>query len=309
MKPKTLIPLVMGVVVAGVAIKIVVDVVDQAQGKTQANMEPCVVAKMDIEFAEEITPEKLAVKDWPKDALPQQHFASVEDLIGRVTSIHIPKDVPVFPRMLAPPGTPPGLQTRIPNGFRAVSVAIDEISGVAYQLHPGDHVDVVSLIKRPRRDGRGFESMSRIILQNVEVAAVGRTLSASAKTSGTKTAVARSATLVLQPEDVTKLHLAQASGGKISLALRGSMDRDQQVVKGSTFENLLGLAAEPEPLAPPSAPEESQDPRPDWEVTVVQGNEMRQIAYQRVDGEWRLMGVRDWSGPASQRADGAEAGG
>ncbi len=63
MKPKTVVPLILGVCVGGVAIKLVVDVVSNAQGATQANMTQCVVAKMDIGFAEEITPDMLMLKE------------------------------------------------------------------------------------------------------------------------------------------------------------------------------------------------------------------------------------------------------
>ena len=90
MKPKTLIPLILGVCVGGVAIKLVVDVVSNAQGASQASMTQCVVAKMDIGFAEEITPDKLMLKDWPKDSLPEEYFGLLEDLQNRVTDMFIP---------------------------------------------------------------------------------------------------------------------------------------------------------------------------------------------------------------------------
>ncbi len=125
MKPKAIIPLVLGVCVGGIAIKLVLNVVANAQGASQANMARCAVAKVDIGFAEEITPEKLVLMDWPRDSLPEQHFEDLEELQNRVTNMFIPKDVPIYPTMLAQVGTPPGIQTRIKPGYRAVSVGID----------------------------------------------------------------------------------------------------------------------------------------------------------------------------------------
>ena len=58
--------------------------------------------------------------------------------------------------------------------FRAEGGLVARVTGVAYQLQPGDHVDVISLVQRIGYDGRP-ESVSRIILHNVEIAAVGRT--------------------------------------------------------------------------------------------------------------------------------------
>ncbi len=267
MKPKTLIPLILGVCVGGVAIKLVVDVVSNAQGASQASMTQCVVAKMDSGFAEEITPDKLMLKDWPKDSLPEEYFGLLEDLQNRVTNMFIPKDVPIYPTMLAEAGTPPGIQTLIKPGYRAVSVGIDEVTGVAYQLQPGDHVDVISLVQRIGHDGRP-ESISRIILHDVEIAAVGRTLH-SGKPGNAPKAVARSVTLLLKPQEVTKIHLAQSNRGRISLALRGANNNgDSEEFAGVTNEQLLGrdiLALNDELEGPPFEPSVvHEDVKSEW---------------------------------------------
>jgi len=298
MKPKAIIPLVLGVCVGGIAIKLVLNVVANAQGASQANMAKCAVAKVDIGFAEEITAEKLVLKDWPRDSLPEQHFEDLEELLSRVTSMYIPKDVPIYPTMLAQEGTPPGIQTRIKPGYRAVSVGIDEVTGVAYQLKPGDWVDVISLVERRRRDGR-TDSISRVILENVEIAAVGRSLY-SGKPGDAPKSVARSVTLLLKPEEVTKLHLAQSSRGKISLALRGNMDDAKaDMLASASNDQLLGIdpsergdpaespsvAADPEPVKFDSAPAAV------WSVTVLNGNDMREVEYTKRGGRWIRTGA------------------
>lgn len=293
MKPKAIIPLVLGVCVGGLAIKLVLNVVANAQGASQANMAKCAVAMVDIGFAEEITLEKLVLKDWPKDSLPEQYFEDLEELKNRVTNMYIPKDVPIYPTMLAQVGTPPGIQTRIKPGYRAVSVGIDEVTGVAYQLQPGDWVDVISLVERRRRN-RATDFISRVILQNVEIAAVGRTLY-SGKPGDAPKSMARSVTLLLKPNEVTKLHLAQSNRGKISLALRGNMDEAQSAILASASnDELLGVdpsehgdAEELPPAAVDHAPVKF-DPVPTavWSVTVLNGNDMRQIEYMKRGGRW-----------------------
>ena len=293
MKSKAIIPLVLGVCVGGIAIKLVMNVVAKAQGASQANMVKCAVAKVDIGFAEEITPEKLVLLDWPKDSLPEQHFEDLEELQERVTNMFIPKDVPIYPTMLAQAGTPPGIQTRIKPGYRAVSVGIDEVTGVAYQLKPGDWVDVISLVQRRQPDGRG-DFVSRIILQSVEIAAVGRALHGG-KPGDAPKSMARSVTLLLKPEEVTKLHLAQSNRGKISLALRGNMDDpDSDVLASTSNDELMGLdpskhSGAGEPPSPAVDPEPVKfDPVPTavWSVTVLNGNDIRQVEYTKLGGRW-----------------------
>lgn len=318
MKTKTLIPLIMGVVVGGAAIKMVVDAINTAEGAGRADMTQCVVAKMDFDFAEEMTPEKLVLVDWPKSSLPMEYFSSKEELVGRVTSMFIPKDVPVYPTMLAPSGTPPGIQTRIPPGFRAVSVEINEVSGVAYMLKPGDRVDVVSLVRRrnPRRGNRdALETLSRMILQNVEIAAVGRTLARSNRRSGggKGAMITRSVTLVLKPDEVTKLHLARENGGRISLALRGIMDEEKSHVAAATNEWLLGSDALEESEPADDKVQELVGFQPvrhrSWRLKFISGNDIRFLDYERVNGKWVLQngsleGLGAPTGP-SRPADGA----
>ena len=112
-----------------------------------------------------------------------------------------------------PEGTPPGIQVRIKAGYRAVAVPIDEVSGVSYQVKPGDRVDVVALVKH-RAQGGGLQQSSRIILQNVEVATVGRQLHTNKK-GETVMSAARSVTLLLRPAEVAinEIHYHPATGG------------------------------------------------------------------------------------------------
>ena len=168
-----------------------------------------------------------------------------------------------------------------------------------YQLKPGDWVDVISLVERRRRN-RTTELISRVILQNVEIAAVGRALH-SGKPGDAPKSVARSVTLLLKPEEVTKLHLAQSNRGKISLALRGNTDDvESNILASASNDQLLGInpsehgnAEESPSAAVDPAPVES-DPVPTavWIVTVLNGNDIRQVEYTKLGGRWVRTGSR-----------------
>ena len=220
MKGKALIPLALGAVVGLVAIKFLVDTVQRAQGESPETI-TTFVAKVDVPASIELSAEMLAQVETPKSPLvPEGAFTKAEDLIGRVTSKSIPQGSVISPLSLAPPGTHPGLTERIEEGFRAVSLRIDDVTGVAGQIRPGDFVDVIVVMRVNR--GRKTATISRIILQKIKVIAVGQNLGSSAETSSATPA--RSVTLLVRDVDVPKLHLAQTQG-TITLAMRGADDR------------------------------------------------------------------------------------
>ena len=64
-----------------------------------------------------------------------------------------------------------GIPATIEPGYRAVSVPITDVSGVAGLIQPGAHVDV--LFTRP---GTMAEAITSTILQNVKVLAIGASI-------------------------------------------------------------------------------------------------------------------------------------
>ena len=63
-----------------------------------------------------------------------------------------------------------GVSSTIDRGYRAVSVQITDVSGVAGLIQPGSHVDVIFT-----RPGSMAEAITSTILQNVKVLSIGRT--------------------------------------------------------------------------------------------------------------------------------------
>jgi len=229
MNTRTIIPLVVGLGVGIVAIKMFISVLKKAKGETDANTVLVVRAGADIEATSEIEASMLEVTSVPKSLAPDDFFKESKEVVGRVTSRFIPKGVPVMPTLLAPKGTPPGMAARIDKGSRAVAVKIDEYSGVAGWIKPGSHVDVVVVMAQGRSG-----STSKVILQNVKVLAVGQ----KDKSEDNKASLARSVTLLISPKDVPLLHLAAAKG-KLRLAMRGKDDSSKAVANLTTDNDLL----------------------------------------------------------------------
>ena len=238
MKGKALIPLVVGLVVGVFAIKLTMDFVRNARGSTSGDEVAVVRARVQIGMANAITPEMVQVVKVPRAFVPKDGFAKIEDVVGRVTAITIAQDSPISAAMLAPKGALPGIEGMIPKGYRAVAVQIDESSGVGYHVKPGNRVDVVAVMDMPKAGGRS-EKISKTVLQNVEVGAVGAELGGNPDKGAAPT---KSVTLFVKPEFVTRLHLA-AQTGKIRLALRNKEEKDSTEVADVSEDELFGSPA------------------------------------------------------------------
>ena len=315
MKTKAFIPLILGLCVGLVAVKFLVDSLQRAQGSTtdRGAKTPLVLAKQDIERFEEITAEMLEVVETTDVSLvpAAERITKMEDVAGRVTAKTIPQRSPILLSMLAPEGTRPGLYGMIKPGFRAVSVKIDEVTGVAYQLKPGDWVDVIVVMdvhtgSRTRRK----ETVAEVILQHIQVAAIGQTTTEQPGESGQKVKPAKSATLLVTEEDVPKLHLA-ATRGRLTLAMRGDDDQATgkvAVARGSEvfysgrgdlgplprpsgsspdgspgfLGSFLAHAATPAPMTPDIEPQ--AEPEPPHGVTIyhdsLRGVQVEQVVFE-----------------------------
>lgn len=293
MSSKALIPLIVGCAVGLFAIKMVVDVVQKAQGVQTGNLMPLVVASREIAAYEAIHQDMLRTTQVPKDMMLEGAFSKVEDLEGRVAAINVYKGMTLIESMLTPPGTIPGITAVIPEGYRAVAVKVDEETGGAGFIKPGHRVDVATVMNVKR--GNKTETVSRVILQNVEVVAAGQQLTAS---DGAEANLSRSITLAVKAEDVSKLHLA-ATRGKIRLAIRNNTDAKSRRLKGTTEGKVLGeeggVTAEDRPSLsflsmlfrkPEVKPGSSTLSRAlvpvnrTWSVVVVNGDESETICFR-----------------------------
>ncbi len=272
MKPRTIIPLVIGLGVGFFAIKMAIDMVQRAKGD-QSETRSVVVARSGIPAAIRITEAMLVTKEVPTALVPGGSFDDQKRLVGRVTKATVPAGIPVSQNMLAPPGASPGLQAMIPPGHRAVSVRVNEASAVAGWVKPGDHVDVYS-----SQRGRGNQAgRSGLILSDIKVGAVGQEMS-EVGPDGKTARMTKSVTLFLRPEQVPVLDAA-AGSGRIRLALRGHSDANEGESFLSRFLDKMPKmngGQNPQPVAVAAAP------RPKLHVVEVRnGSVSYRVAFDK----------------------------
>jgi pilus assembly protein CpaB len=152
-------------------------------------------------------------KDLPRGAVVQDTAA-----LNRVALYPVSANEPLTMGKLSSISGVEGIPSTIEPGYRAVSVQITDVSGVAGLIQPNSHVDV--LFTRP---GSMAEAITSTILQDVKVLAMGRATQVG-QTLDPKAPKMPVVTLVVTPDEAQKLELAK-NEGKISLALRNPLDR------------------------------------------------------------------------------------
>src|ERR1044072_1001337 len=205
-----------------------------------------VVAKTDIPLGAKITAEQLTVLPMPNGSVPQGAFRTAKEVVGRVAIMPIGVRDPITLSKLAPEGTEGGLSAVIPQGYRAMTVKVDDVVGVSGFIMPGSFVDVVAIIVPPG-DNQSKGPISKIVLQSIKVLASGPKI--DTPENQRTPAEVRAVTLQVTPEQAEKLVLA-ANEGKLQLVMRNYSDQDDAATRGANKNSLLvgeGVIPQPEP--------------------------------------------------------------
>ena len=236
-----------------------------------------VVASGALDIGAEIGSDDIRTVDWPSAALPADAFNSPDEVIGRGVIMPIVENEPILPLKLASKDAGAGLPPAIPPGFRAVSVRVNEVIGVAGYVLPGTHVDVVATVNPTSQQG---DITSKVILTNVQVLAAGTKI--DRETDKDKPMPVSVVTLLVDPDQAERLTLA-ASEGKIQLALRNPLDRATPPTPGIRPAALLGAVPVPRasrPRAPQAAKVEAAPVEP-ITVEIIRGDKRaREIVRQ-----------------------------
>ncbi len=272
---------------------------------TPPSLQPIVIAAQNIPRGAVITESDVTLRGWPVEVLPEGAFTDTQEVIGKVARVDIPRQKPIVPEDLT---IQPAAAARrgseaalfVPPGKVAFAFPVDEAAAVAFNLAPGDKVDVLvtfSFIRiKSTAEGRfaphlldeelfarltrlGLEPpaaaqasildpkqqipqrVSQIVLQNVEVLAVG-TFEAPARPQPTPAATPAPGptptptprprqqyiVLVVDPQDALVLQWLRESGAVVDFALRNPADnqlvRTEPVTLGALIQRM-GLPVPP----------------------------------------------------------------
>jgi pilus assembly protein CpaB len=183
------------------------------------------------------------------------------------------------------------VQALIPPGMRAITIQVNEWSGVAGLLTPGSRVDIISVV--PGEDKNG--SVARTVVQNAEIRAIGRQVTATPPTPqpgepgapgqpGGPPAMpmppANNVTLLVTPAQAEAVQLA-SSGGAPWLVLRNSKDGDPVESKGTTLADLRGVRNDTSKVKPVEPTKLATDPFTDKPVKAPAAPKTRTVKFIR----------------------------
>lgn len=208
------------------------------------------VAAVPLAYGTDITPDKIKFVDYPKASIPPGAFMSEAQLLPegkkRFALMTIGINEPVLASKISGEGQGASIAALLPEGMRAATVRINDVSGVAGFIQPNDSVDV--LITRTISGAAQTTQLTDVLLQNVRVIAIDQ----EAKNSDGTPKLARTATFEVAPIDAQKLALAQEAGN-LSLVLRKPGEANNPVVETVSMNdlryNMYGGARYPAPAS------------------------------------------------------------
>lgn len=217
---------------------------EKAAEKPQTNLVQVVAAKQDIPERTVVKEDMLKVVEVPSELVPEGAFHDVADAVDHPTSTAIQQGDIMTSRKVYVDIRMAGFTGIIPPDCRAVTIPINDVTGVSGFAHPGDYVDIMVITGTKENGING-----RIILQDVLLLGINRTADlsntptgdsskkdgdkkddASAANIGSINTKASSdtmatATVALKPADALKL-AAESQEGTLYLVLRPFKPRD-----------------------------------------------------------------------------------
>ncbi|MFC3174031.1 Flp pilus assembly protein CpaB [Novosphingobium bradum] len=198
-----------------------------------------VVAAAPLDFGASLNSTNVRLQDWPAASVPEGAFRTVPDALKneRVVLRPLVAGEPLLASNVSGANGRATLAALLPQGMRAISIAVNDVRGVSGFVLPGTLVDV--LLTR-QIDGGGAQNndmRSDVVLKGVRVLAIDQL--ASDRQNEPK--VARTATLAVSLRDAQRLAIAEKIGS-LSLALRRLEDGVADVGSGTQLVTSRDVA-------------------------------------------------------------------
>lgn len=217
------IALILSLAAAGVSYMYISGILENT-----GTMVPVVTAAQDIPMNTTVTKEMLIIKNMQENYVHPEAYNAVEQAVGKISKVQILKDEQVLPNIIAAKDKPGSrFSYNISDKQRAVTVAVNEVTGVGGYLVVGDRVDILLT-----RDTAGTVYTSTM-MQYKEILATG---SMTVPTEDGRQKIVPTITLSLSPAEAQQLTLAEDTGS-IKFILRPSVDKEIVSLEAASYKN------------------------------------------------------------------------
>ena len=235
MKKIYLLALIMAVI-AGISVYLFAMSLQKDVNENSIPKTYVVVAAVAIPADTQITAEMVTTAELPVEAVHGQAVRSLADAVGKISQYPLAVDEQVLSTRLKDQGADNNkLSYVLESGYRAITLSVDNVSGISGYISRGDHVDLVA------NSTYMLVNESRVIVENLLVLRLGVNQAAGAEGAAAYTTI----TLAATPEQVLQINQAMSSS-RITFALRSVLDK-----KNDNPEPYS------RPLTPPEADTES----------------------------------------------------
>lgn len=218
---------------------------------------PVMVADMQLMPGMPLTEQSVDLVDFPAKSVPEGSYESYEALFlepnnPSVVLTQIAQGEPILAFKLSAPGGRASLSAKLSKDKRAVSIRVNDVSGVAGFVRPDDYVDVLltreiepANIKRyDKQKSSGDKKAafsSEILMQDIKVLGADQISGQISGTASDAVKIAKTITLEVSPEQAQKLALGK-SVGTLSLALRSAGTNDMLITRAIQESDLTKSA-------------------------------------------------------------------
>lgn len=264
MQLRSLLTCVVGIAVAGSAVVYTHAIIKMP--REQQAMRDVVVAIDDVPFGKAIKRDMLALQSWPAYAVPNDSFSSIDEVIAgregqeRRAKSPLSKGDILSTTKISDFGESVSITQQINPSMRAVTIRVDDITGVGGLIAPADRIDL-TLTRNI-----DHQLVTSTILQDVEVLGFDQ----PGKDGQRRAGKVKSVTVQVEPADAQKLALAQQAG-TLSLSLRHIDAADRPALQSISVKDLTETAepsSKPKPLNLP-------------EIVVNRGGERQTVEVPR----------------------------
>ncbi|NBY16311.1 MAG: Flp pilus assembly protein CpaB, partial [Betaproteobacteria bacterium] len=228
--------------------------IDRALAEERDRLQPdvamvgVVVARRDLQRGDPVSAETMAVRQIPTDLAPSSGISPerFESYIGSTLALSVRSGEPLLTVAIAGSDAAHFSQ-RLRTGFRAITIAVDEVNALSGMLQPGDRIDLMLTARAAdaRNDG---QDQTIVLMQDVLILATGRQvhpdLRGDAESSKSQERQFGAITIEVDPDRAQRLIVAQRSG-RITAILRNPTDRGAIPKAAMDVNALLGGARVP----------------------------------------------------------------